>query len=88
MKKNKFDCIPYLNDTLKILIERAMKIKEDNPFNEGVKVGYAHAIDTLLEQAETFGIKDELDDYLRKFDYVMIFDKDFKGPFDDIKKSK
>ena len=66
----------YLNDVLKNLIERALAIKAGSEeFNKGVQFGYYECISHLLNQAEIFDIKENLDQVLQDFDTQSILSK-------------
>lgn len=57
----------FLNDSIKELISRALDIENDTDFDKGTRLGFYEAISHLLNQAEGFGIFDELDNEIKEF---------------------
>jgi len=60
----------YINDSLILLIERANEAKQKNKsdFENGVLMGYYHAITLLLNQASAFRIDSDLRPEVKDFD--------------------
>ena len=63
----------YLEDCLEELIEKANNAKKNamskkSEFSQGVSYGHYVTISFLINQAEVFGIKDELKPVIRNFD--------------------
>lgn len=59
--------IYYLNDTLKQLINLAKDVENTDEYYQGVIYGYYASISILLNQAEGFGIIEDLDEDIKDF---------------------
>ncbi|PKO97959.1 MAG: hypothetical protein CVU13_12420 [Bacteroidetes bacterium HGW-Bacteroidetes-8] len=82
-----FNEIQLLNDWLKNLIERAIKIDvEKGEFYQGLQQGYYETISHLLNQIEGHNLMDKFaDKYLKNFNAEDIINGTAKNPF-EIKK--
>jgi hypothetical protein len=62
----------YVEDCLEILIERSLEAieiadKSKTPFDQGRSLAYFEVLNTLLNQAEVFEIKDGLKESVRNY---------------------
>lgn len=57
----------FIEDILNRLIEEAKEIKPVDDFEKGKLYGYYFAISHIMNQAEAFGIFDQLTDKLQQF---------------------
>ena len=82
MEKSTF--INFLNDTLKNIIDRAINKVDSNKdeFQKGVQFGYYEAISHFMNQADTFFILDQLDEYLKDFNPDDLLNGKAKSPFE------
>jgi len=68
----------YLQDTLSQLIDEALALKKDgtDEFGKGKLFGYYEVISKLLNQAEAFGIANQLPSKLRGFNPEILLPND------------